>query len=71
MNQYLVKKADGLELITQRHVLNYISRLNCSDDPVASNLQGERVPTVSRRMTIRDAMEKMVTEVTPSAPPHE
>ena len=42
MNQYLVKKADGLELITQKHVLNYISRLNCSDDPVASNLQGER-----------------------------
>ncbi|KAK8828426.1 hypothetical protein WA556_004839 [Blastocystis sp. ATCC 50177/Nand II] len=64
MNQYLVKKADGLELITQKHVLNYISRLNCSDDPVASNLQGERVPTVSRRMTIRDAMEKMVTENT-------
>lgn len=66
MNQYLVKKADGLELITQKHVLNYISQKNSSDDPVASSLQGERVFTVSRRMTIRDAIDKMVTEVVSS-----
>ena len=59
----MVKKADGLELITQKHVLNYISQKNSSDDPVASSLQGERVPTVSRRMTIQEAIEKMVNEV--------
>lgn len=71
MNQYLVKKADGLELITQKHVLNYISQKNSSDDPVASSLQGERVFTVSRRMTIRDAIDKMVTEVVSSLLRHE
>lgn len=66
MNQYLVKKADGLELITQKLDSQLHLEVELFGDPVASNLQGERVPTVSRRMTIRDAMEKMVTEATPS-----
>lgn len=63
MNQYLLQTADNYELITQKHVLNYISQTNNTGDVSASALNGERVIEIDRKTKIRDAISIMVGNV--------
>ena len=59
VSQFLVMKPDGLELITQRHILNTLVKFPSAENLTVTSIKGEPVHMVDRTTIIRDAIVQM------------
>ena len=56
-------KTDGVELITQQHILNYIASSDRVEDVNIMHIKGDYVPKINRKCTIQQAIALMEDNV--------
>lgn len=56
-------KTDCIELITQQHILNYITQTAKADDVKIMKISGDRIPEIEKTQTIKDAVKMMEEKV--------